>query len=205
MALSRARVRFPGFATERIGDIQYVRLHAFDPEVATTVRRTLVDCFSQSTRAWIVDVRGNAEGSLQEVVNLASLFIGEQTVASEENRAGQRAPVRGTSRQLMELRPLTVLIDGGTAGPAELFAAALRDYDQAILVGTPTPGRMGTTGVVPLPDGSLVQLASGRFLSPSGGILLGTGVVPDIPVAPQSQALAYGDDLQLRRALVVRS
>lgn len=201
VSLERVRVRFPPVRFEPGSTVAYFRLSAFDPGVAATVRAALLENASPTIRSWVIDLRGNGEGSLQEAVNLLSLFIGEQTLGIEEDRTGRRVPIPGTSRALSNLRPLVLLTDRATAGPAELFAAAIQDYGLGRLVGTPTAGRMGTTRVVPLPNGSVVQIASGRFLSPSGARLLGPGLAPDILVEATAEALASGADEQLERAL----
>lgn len=199
VVLQRAHSRLAASTVESRAGVRYVGLRAFEPGTADLIRRTLLD--TASARGWVIDVRGNGEGSIAEAVNLASLFLGDQIIALEEDRSGRRAPIRGVTRRMSEIRPLAVLVDSATAGPAELLAAALQDYRAAVVIGTPSSGRMGTTTGVPLSDGSIVQLASGRYLSPSGGRLLGEGVRPDVEVHLTPAALAAGQDPQLERAL----
>jgi carboxyl-terminal processing protease len=201
LPIQRQESRFSSYLAEARGSTQYIQIHALNSGVADQVRRSLTDPRAATATAWVLDLRGNGEGTLQEAVNTAALFVGERTVGIQEARGGRRSPLNSTGRALLNLRPLYVLIDDATAGPAELLAGALQEHGAATLVGLETAGRLGTTSGIPLADGSIAQIATGRFLTPSGARLLGSGVKPDIEVAPDGSALARGRDMQLERAL----
>jgi carboxyl-terminal processing protease len=83
-------------------------------------------------------------------------------------------------------RPMAVLVDTGTAGAAEIVAAALLDSGRAPVVGERTFGRAGVQKAVPLPEGGLV-LTVARYSSPKGNAIHGKGVEPSVPVAASSE------------------
>ena len=78
--------------------------------------------------------------------------------------------------------PVTVLVDGGTSGPAEVFASALSGNKRAELIGEHTVGRTGVQELVKLPDGSGLWISSSRYLTPGGVQLLAKGIEPDVTV-----------------------
>jgi carboxyl-terminal processing protease len=168
--------------------------------VTDTVRRSLVDSTAWA-QGWVIDVRGNGAGSLEEAAAVASLFLGEQVIARQTDRSGSTSTLRGARTRLDDQLPLVVLVDGATAGPAELLAAALHDHGRATIVGSPSAGRLGTTTAVALPDGSAATITTGKFVSPSGASLLGTGVQPHEPAGTNPQLLAEGHDLPAERAI----
>jgi carboxyl-terminal processing protease len=173
-----------------------------EPRVADSVRRALVDSATWA-RGWVIDVRGNGAGSLDEAAAVASLFVGEQVIARQTDRSGSTSTLRGARTRLETQLPLVVIVDGATAGPAELLAAALQDHGQATIVGSPSAGRLGTTTAVALSDGSAATITTGKFLSPSGAPLLGTGVQPHEAAATDPALLTAGIDVPAERALAV--
>lgn len=204
VALQRVRIPARPFSANLRAEIEYVQISSLDQGTSDSLRRALVDSAASGARAWLLDLRGNDGGGLQEAVHVAALFVGQQTIVIEEDRSG-RLPTGGPSVALNNQLPLAILVDGATAGPAEILAAALQDYQAATIVGSETGGRLGTTAVLPLSDGSAAEITTTRFLSPSGKRLLGEGVKPNEPIVLDAVALAQGHDHPLERALALLS
>jgi carboxyl-terminal processing protease len=80
--------------------------------------------------------------------------------------------------------PLVVLVDGGTASAAEVVAGSLRDRDRAVIVGSRTFGKGSVQEPVRLADGSAIEVTVGRYRTPSGRSLDGSGITPDVAVDP---------------------
>jgi carboxyl-terminal processing protease len=78
--------------------------------------------------------------------------------------------------------PLVVLVDGGTASAAEVVAGSLRDRDRAVIVGSRTFGKGSVQEPLRLTDGSAIELTIGRYRTPSGRSLDGSGIDPDVAV-----------------------
>ena len=78
--------------------------------------------------------------------------------------------------------PITLLVDSGTSGPAEVFVAALAGNKRAELIGERTIGRTGVQEIVKLPDGSALWITSTRYLTPGGAQIQAKGLEPDVAV-----------------------
>ena len=101
--------------------IGYVRIAAFGPDVAEQITATVGELAREGARQLVIDVREAAEGALDTGLDAARLFVSSGALVVREEQAGTRETLRagggdGTLRQ-----PLVLLVDGGTAGAAELF------------------------------------------------------------------------------------
>ena len=168
--------------------VGYVRLAAFGPDVAAQMTATVGELVREGARQLVIDVRETAEGSLDTGFEAARLFVSSGALVVREEQAGTRETFRagggdGTLRQ-----PLVLLVDGGTAGAAELFAIGLTANDRAEVIGRRTRGRTALQKLVNLPNGSGLWLSWAQFLTPSGTPIHGRGLEPDIvvdePVVP---------------------
>lgn len=170
-----SRVATPG--------IGYVRIPAFLPTTAKEVRARVAELEKDGVTRLVIDVRSSASGRMDHGIDVARLFVMEGTLGvREEKRTGQRtfqaAPGDGPVRL-----PVTVLVDSGTSGPAEVFAAALAGNDRASMVGERTQGRVTEQMLAPLPDGGGMLISNAWFLSPSGDPIHEKGLTPDVEVA----------------------
>jgi carboxyl-terminal processing protease len=197
----RARSRLATAAASTEGGVQVIELRAFDSGATQAIGRALVQTAAAGATGWLLDLRGNGEGSLTEAVGVASLFVGQRVVAQEEDHSGRKSPVRGTFQALGTQLPLVILVDGATAGPGEIVAAAVQEYGVGTIVGTPTGGRLGTPRLISLSDGSAAEITVRRMLTPSGKPLLGSGVPPDLLVLDDPSSLAAGTDSVRERGL----
>ncbi|MSQ24069.1 MAG: PDZ domain-containing protein [Chloroflexi bacterium] len=200
VSVRRGVVRSASVNTDLRSGVGYVRVRALQEGTSAAVRTALVQAPS-GTRGWVLDLRGNDKGSLQEAVNVASLFVGDGVVAFQEDRTNRRAAIRGAGRPLNGLAPTVVLVDEGTGGAAEVLTAALRDNGVATVVGSQTAGRAARTMQVPLSDGSVAQITSQRLVSPSGQPLNRIGLKPEDLIIATADDWISGHDVQLDRAL----
>ena len=132
----------------------------------------------------ILDLRDVSAGSMEEGVRLANLFLKAGTIATLE---GQKFPKQTfTADAAKAVDPTTsmvVLVNRGTAGPAEIAAAALEDNKRGQVVGEKTFGEGAQQKTFDLPDGGAVILTVAKYASPSGKALESEGVTPDVQVA----------------------
>ena len=168
--------------------VGYVRIAAFGPDVAAQITATVGELAREGARQLVIDVREAAEGALDTGLDAARLFVSSGALVVREEQAGTRETLRagggdGTLRQ-----PLVLLVDGGTAGAAELFATGLTANDRAEVIGRRTRGRTALQKLVNLPNGSGLWLSWAQFLTPSGTPIHGRGLEPDVvvdePVVP---------------------
>ncbi|MEZ5117095.1 MAG: S41 family peptidase [Candidatus Nanopelagicales bacterium] len=161
------------------GGIQVVEIRSFSRGVGRDVRDALTLDTGARSGGVVLDLRGNPGGLLTEAVDVAGAFLDGGPVVSYETRAS------GT-RTLESLAPgdtttpVVVLVDGGTASAAEVVAAALQDRNRAIVVGTRTYGKGSVQESAVLSDGSAIELTVGRYRTPSGRLIDGVGVEPDV-------------------------
>ncbi|MGD9906396.1 MAG: S41 family peptidase [Vicinamibacterales bacterium] len=130
----------------------------------------------------IIDLRGTATGDLDAGFELARLFVPSGVLGYRQARGQERQPVQAASGDGSVRVPVAVLVDNGTSGAAEVFAAALSGNKRATLVGERSQGRAGRQKLVPLPDGAGLLLTNVLYLGPGGAALQERGVSPDVAV-----------------------
>lgn len=158
-----------GLLTDSVG---YVRLSTMSAQSADELETAVEALVDRGARSLLLDLRGNIGGLFEEGVKAAGLFLPRGVVvASLAGRGGEAPqPFRGR-RSRWPLLPLTVLVDGNTASAAEVVAVALRQYDRALLVGTPTYGKGLVQRVVRLSPELSLRLTTARWLTPRGEAL----------------------------------
>lgn len=167
---------------EQLADgITRIDIRTFTRGVGRSVREAMAADPASIEGGVVLDLRGNPGGLLDEAVEVASAFLDEGPVVSYEQRD---AP----DRVLYALgagdtsTPVVVLVDGGTASAAEVVAAALQDRSRAVVVGSRTYGKGSVQEPSVLPNGSAIELTIGRYLTPTGRVIDGRGIEPDVLV-----------------------
>jgi carboxyl-terminal processing protease len=146
----------------------------------------------------LLDLRDVAAGDMTEAVRLANLLLKSGTIATLEGQKVEKQTfVADASKAINTTAPVVVLVNRGTAGPAELVAAALLDNKRADLVGEKTFGEGAQQKTFELPDGSALILSIAKYESPSGKKLQDDGVTPEVVVASNANddAADDGDEL----------
>lgn len=139
--------------------------------------------------AVVIDLRDNEGGSIDEVVAAASAFLATgTTVAKRVGPDGSLTDLKSRAGTPFEGR-LALLVNQGTQGPAEAFAAALQDNRSAALVGTRTGGVATVPSFHRIDADLVVQLADTGLRSPTGRAWAGAGLAPDLVVQAPSQLL----------------
>jgi carboxyl-terminal processing protease len=187
----------PSLVTSRTlpGGAGYLRIVSFRDGVAQEVRKHVADLASKGAKGLIVDVRRTAEGSYENGIEAARLFVKSGTLAIKAGRekTGTRAPIDAKAGDGSIDLPVTILATTGTAGAAELFVAALDGNNRASVVGERTLGRAGIQKLVKLPEGRGLWLTYARYLRPDGEQIQGRGIHPDVEVDEPSQE--FGEPL----------
>jgi carboxyl-terminal processing protease len=162
--------------------VGYVRVAAVGPKTADLAKAKIAELSAGGATSLIVDVRRTSGGDADGAVALARLFVPQGTLMTRESRGAAREPITARAGDGAISLPTTLLMDAGTSGAAELFAAALSGNRRAELVGEHTPGRAGQQTLVKLPDGTGLWLTTARYLTPAGTPLHGQGLAPTVPV-----------------------
>ncbi|CAL77865.1 Carboxy-terminal-processing protease precursor (C-terminal-processing protease) [Bradyrhizobium sp. ORS 278] len=181
------RVRPVRYHTEG-GDIGYIRITSFNEQTTETLRKAISsisrDIPQEKLAGYVIDLRNNPGGLLDQAVSVSSTFLPRGEVVSTRGRnpeETQRFTARGGD--LTKGKPIVVLINGGSASASEIVAGALHDHKRATLVGTRSFGKGSVQTIIPLGAGNgALALTTARYYTPSGRSIQAQGIAPDIEV-----------------------
>ncbi|MEO8256825.1 MAG: S41 family peptidase [Acidobacteriota bacterium] len=181
--LTRAALT-PSEVTGRIAapGVGYVRVAAIGPKTAEQVKKEVADLSKSGAAKLIVDVRRTSGGALDDGLAVSRLFVGTGVLATREGKGVEKQTISAAAGDGSIALPMVILIDTGTSGSAELFAAAVSGNKRADLIGERTIGRAAIQKLIKLPDGSGLWLSTARYLTPAGASLHGKGLEPVVSV-----------------------
>lgn len=191
-----ARQRFEtAVATGQLLDnnVGLVTIVNFDSRCAEETITAIETLLGQGARKLIFDVRGNPGGYAHELVKVLDYLLPEGEVFHMLRYDGYESRDQSDAEYLDV--PMAVLVDENSYSAAEFFAAALQEYEAAVVVGTQTCGKGYFQQTYEFDDGSAIGLSVGKYFTPQGKNLEGIGVTPDLPVElSEEEALefAYG-------------
>lgn len=160
----------------------YVKVGEFSTRIAEELAAEVETLKKGGAKSLVLDLRGAAYGTPESGVKAAELFLkGGVVTRLVGRRVDEKVLSADPARSVWDL-PLAVLVDGGTAGPGEIVAAALLDAGRSSIIGERTFGRAPVQKIVPLPEGALL-LTVAKYVSPKGNAIHGKGVEPTVPVA----------------------
>jgi carboxyl-terminal processing protease len=162
--------------------IGYVRVAGFGRRTTEQLRTQVASLTRSGAARLIIDVRNSAGGELADGIAAARLFVASGTLAVRESRPGGQVKIAAAKGDGAITEPVTLLVDSGTSGAAEVFAAALAGNKRAELIGERTVGRTGIQELVKLPDGSGLWITASRYLTPAGAPLQTKGLEPNVVV-----------------------
>ena len=159
--------------------VGYIKVDQFSKGIASDVEDAMKKMSAQGATSWILDLRGNPGGLLEEAVQLSDLFVDSGTVVttvSGRDREARRAE-RGFGDTTSSL---AVLVNGGSASASEIVAGALKNLDRAAIVGTKTFGKGSVQELYDNDDHSKLKLTIAQYLTPGDRSIQNLGIVPDI-------------------------
>lgn len=191
-------------------NIGLVRIENFNSNCAKETMEEINALLGQGAKALIFDVRFNPGGYKDELVKLLDQLLPEGDLFRSLSFTGAESVDR-SDKNCIDV-PMAVLVNGDSYSAAEFFAAALEEYDWAVVVGEPTCGKGYFQNTIPLPDGSAVNLSVGKYFTPKGVCLADVGglKLQDenlVEVDDQTAALIYSqqldpkEDPQIQRAV----
>lgn len=175
--------------------ILYLKPASLDHEHVQQIEQKLKGMSRLNTKKVLLDLRDVAAGDMPEAVRTANFFLKTGTIgALEGQKVVKQTFTAESSKAVAANAPLVVLVNRGTAGPAELVAAALLDNKRAEIVGEHTFGEGAQQKTFELPDGGALILSIAKYESPSGKKLQDEGVTPGILVASAQPDADTADD-----------
>jgi carboxyl-terminal processing protease len=185
----RSRMLEPGLA--------YMRVTTF----STLTGKTLSDEFRKLKKqapggvlkGMILDLRRNPGGVLNAAIEVSDAFLDKGAIVSIKGRVSDaNREYNATPGDVLDGKPLIVLVDGGSASASEIVAGALQDHKRALVVGTKTFGKGSVQTILPLQNDSAIKLTTARYFTPSGRSIQAEGIAPDIGIQAVKVSKAEG-------------
>lgn len=205
--VTRVRILTEVVRYEMLGNsIGLIAISNFDARCADETIAAIEALREQGAQALIFDVRNNPGGYATELVKVLDYLLPEGDLFRTLDYAG-RETVDKSDASFLDM-PIAVVCNEDSYSAAEFFPAAIQEYGAGTIVGMPTCGKGYFQYTYELSDGSAVGLSAGKYFTPSGKSLIGTGIQPDVVVEVDDETrakIAYGtldakDDPQIQAA-----
>jgi carboxyl-terminal processing protease len=183
-------------ATSKVVDagIGYVKVDWFTKGKSAEVANLIKSLQKSGATKLILDLRNSADGDPAEGIATANLFLDHGTITYLQ---GQKYPKQAftaeTDKAITKL-PVVVLVNRGTAGPAEIVAAAILENARGDVLGDKTFGAGSIQKLIPLPDNSALNLTIAKYYSPQGKAIQDSAVTPNILVAGEEEVTLPDED-----------
>ena len=208
LSVERRRIEQPVAEGELLDEgVGLVRIYNFDARCAQESIAAIESLRAEGAKKLIFDVRDNPGGFASELVELLDYLLPEGDLFRSVSFDGKEQ-VDTSDASFLDM-PMAVLVNGNTYTAAEFFAAALMEYEAAVVVGEPTVGKGYYQQTILLGDGSAVALSTGKYFTPKGNSLADKGITPSVRVDVDEEtasAIYYGtiqpgDDPQIQAAI----
>ncbi|HEX2627908.1 MAG TPA: carboxy terminal-processing peptidase [Chitinophagaceae bacterium] len=199
-----------GFVLKGEKKIGYILLPGFYTEwenesgssCANDVAKEIVKLKRENIEGLILDVRFNGGGSMGEAMELTGIFIDEGPLVGTKQKDGKLAFLKDPNRGQIYTGPMVLMVNGQSASASEMLAAALQDYNRAVIVGSNTFGKATMQQMMPLDTvqrnplradykGDIVKVTMGKLYRLSGETAQLNGVKPDVSLPDPYDAIEY--------------
>ncbi len=166
-------------------DIGYIRIASFSGQTSEAVAKAIKDMGKSKIKGYVLDLRNNPGGLLEQSVYVSDLFLDKGIIVSAKGRDEKELMVfKAEAGDSIQNLPLVVLINNGSASASEIVAGALQDNKRALIVGTKSFGKGSIQSVIPVPGYGAISLTTALYYTPSGKSIQAEGIIPDIIVEP---------------------
>lgn len=175
-------------------DFGYIRITQFQEPTAKLMHDAILNLKSQNQgrlNGIILDLRNNPGGLLETAVQVVNNFLDSKNLTNKykdlivytEGRLPEaQYNAKASGVDILEGKPIVVLINGGSASASEIVAGALQDYHRALIVGTTSFGKGSVQTVIPLDKVHALKLTTALYHTPSGRVIQNIGIIPDVMV-----------------------
>jgi len=164
--------------------IGYIRLSDFREKSTEDLESAIKKLQGEHMDGLILDLRNNPGGLLDVAVSVSELFLTRhQLIVSTKGRIrNQTQELRARMDGPVIDIPMVVLINEGSASASEIVAGAIQDHHRGVIIGTKSHGKASVQTIFPLKDGSALRLTTSKYFTPSGRLIEGKGIAPDVEV-----------------------
>lgn len=208
--LIRQQIDISSVSDEMLSDnIGYIRITSFNAKTSEQFSNSLNSLSADGAKALIIDLRQNSGGVISALKPMLNRILPAAVVATAKYAGDVKKTLIETDSEEYLNIPIAVLVDGGTASAAELFAVALRDEHGALLIGTQTYGKAVMQTTYEFPDGSALSLTTATIMPSKSAPYDGVGLKPDylteLPSGASIEYLPHETDSQLQKAIEILS
>ena len=186
LTITRAEIKLQEVETRMIDDhVGYISLNGFSAEASEQFAAGLADLLEQGADQIVFDLRDNPGGYIDAAQKIASQFIDEGLIFTQESAGDEVKEYSSTGDGVATDAglPVVVLVNGGSASASEIVAAALQEHDRATLVGEPTFGKNTVQVWGRLENDGGVRITISRWFTPEHNSVAPDGIQPDIAAA----------------------
>lgn len=167
----------------KLPKIGYVRISDFGATTAKELKEALKDLEKKKVAGYVLDLRNNPGGYLTAAVDVSDAFLdGGEIVSTRGKGKLDIERMFAKSGDVVNGKPIVVLINHGSASASEIVAGALQDNGRAIVMGSQSFGKGSVQQQKPLGDGSAIHITIARYYTPSGKSIQNEGITPDVEV-----------------------
>ena len=171
--MKREKVKIDNISFSTVFDngIGYVSFNSFTKDAANEMKQHLLEMKrNHELTGFIIDLRGNGGGLLNEAVDIVNFFIPKgKPVVSTKGKAQHTYNLYSTTNQpIDEQIPLAILVDGGSASASEILSGAIQDYDRGVIIGQRTFGKGLVQNILPLTYNTQMKVTVAKYYIPSG-------------------------------------
>jgi carboxyl-terminal processing protease len=176
--------------------VGYIKVDALPKGKSQEIATLIKTLQKQGAKKLILDLRNSGEGEESEGIAIANLFLNHGTITYLQGQKYPREAFTAEANKAITNLPVAVLVNHGTAGPAEIVAAAILENARGDVVGDKTFGDGSVQKVIDLPDGSALILSVAKYYSPSGKAIQDTAITPNVLVADTDEDAPLPDEDQ---------
>ena len=185
-------IKIQSVKSDIFDDVGYLRITSFTEQtekgIINAVKKIKND-LDEKELGYVLDLRSNPGGLLDQAVKISDAFLDKGEIVSTRGREKNDIQrYRAKSGDIIDAKPLVVIINGGSASASEIVAGALQDHKRGIIIGTQSFGKGSVQTIIPFRKSfstdiiAGIRLTTARYYTPSGESIQGKGIIPDIIV-----------------------
>jgi len=197
IVITRDAVTIPPVEDKMLADnVGYLKVDAFPEGKSQEIAAKIRNLQKQGARKLVFDLRNAASGEESEGIATANLFLDHGTITYLQGQKYPRQAFSADPGKDITKLPVAVLVNRGTAGPAEIVASAILENARGDVVGDKTFGDGSVQKTIDMPDGSALILSVAKYYSPGGKAIQDSAVTPNVLVADVDDDAGLPDDEQ---------
>lgn len=202
-SITRAKISIPSVSSKMLKDnIGYIKISTFISDTSKLSREAATNLINNGAKGVILDLRNNPGGLLDSSIDVSSLWLNNKVVLYEKRGQEVIRTFKADNSPILAGIPTVVLINQGSASASEIVAGALRDHNEATLIGEKTFGKGSVQQLVDLPGGGALKVTIAKWYTPNNKNINQEGITPDNTVEFTEEDAKNNRDPQLDAAIL---